>query len=156
MKEIRIYTDGACLGNPGPGGWAAVMRYNEHLRVLSGGMSPTTNNRMEVLAAVCALESLTEPCRVQLFTDSRYLCDAVEKRWLKGWLKNGWLTAAKKPVKNKDLWQRLLPLLDKHHVNLRWVQGHAGDPDNERCDQLAKAAAQAPKLTRDPGYPENA
>lgn len=154
MKDIKISTDGACLGNPGKGGWAAVLRFNQHERELSGGFAPTTNNRMEVLAAIQGLEALTEPCRVQLYTDSRYLRDAVEKNWLGSWQRNGWKTAAKKPVKNKDLWQRLLPLLQKHKVTLHWVQGHAGDPDNERCDELAKAAAQDRNLPPDPGYPE--
>ncbi len=154
MKDIILHTDGACLGNPGPGGWAAVLRYKEHLLELSDGYNPTTNNRMEVLAAVEGLRALNEPCRVQLYTDSRYLRDAVEKNWLKGWQRNGWLTAAKKPVKNQDLWQQLLPLLEKHQVTLHWIQGHAGTPDNERCDVLAKNAAQGKALPKDPGYPE--
>jgi len=154
MKEITIHTDGACLGNPGRGGWAAVLRFNQHELELNGGFAPTTNNRMEVLAAIEGLQILTEPCKVNLYTDSRYLRDAVEKRWLAGWQRNGWQTSQKKPVKNKDLWQRLLPLLEKHDVSLHWVQGHAGNPDNERCDELAKTAAQQRNLPPDPGYPE--
>lgn len=152
MKTITIYTDGSCLGNPGKGGWAAILRFGEHQRELCGGFSPTTNNRMEVLAAIEGLAALTEACRVELYTDSRYLRDAVEKNWLAGWQRNGWLTSAKKPVKNKDLWQRLLPLLETHDVRLHWVRGHAGDPDNERCDELAKNEAQKPGLPRDSGY----
>lgn len=152
MKNIKLSTDGACLGNPGPGGWAAVMRYKDHTLELSGGYAPTTNNRMEVLAAIEGLTALTEPCQIDLYTDSRYLRDAVEKNWLKGWQRNGWKTAAKKPVKNQDLWQRLLPLLEEHDISLHWVQGHAGDPDNERCDELAKAAAMKGSLPKDEGY----
>lgn len=156
MKEIILHTDGACLGNPGPGGWAAVLRFKGHERELSSGFALTTNNRMEVLAAIEGLAALTEPCRVQLYTDSRYLRDAVEKHWLDSWQRNGWKTAGKKPVKNKDLWQRLLPLLQKHELTLHWVRGHAGNPDNERCDQLAREAAQGRDLPKDPGYPEAA
>lgn len=156
MKEIDIHTDGSCLGNPGKGGWAAVLRYKQHERELSGGFAPTTNNRMEVLAAIEGLAALNEPCQVNLYTDSRYLCDAVEKNWLTVWQRNGWVTSQKKPVKNKDLWQRLLPLLQKHQVRLHWVRGHAGNTDNERCDVLAKEAAQARNLPADPGYPPTA
>ncbi len=155
MKEIIVHTDGACLGNPGPGGWAAVLRFNEHERELFGGFALTTNNRMEVLAAIKGLAALTEPCRVQLYTDSRYLQDAVEKKWLAAWQRNGWKTAGKKPVKNKDLWQQLLPMLQQHRVTLHWVRGHAGNPDNERCDLLARTAAQGRDLPPDPGYPED-
>lgn len=152
MSSVLIHTDGACLGNPGPGGWAAVMRYGDKERELSGGYSLTTNNRMELLAAIEALESLTRPCEVALYTDSRYLADAIEKKWLKGWLKNGWKTAAKKPVKNEDLWRRLIPLLEKHTVRFHWLRGHAGHQDNERCDVLARSAAQRTGLPRDPGF----
>ncbi len=154
MKNVTIHTDGACLGNPGPGGWAAVLRHNDVEKELSGGFSQTTNNRMEILAAIAGLEALKQPCRVELYTDSQYLRDAVEKRWLAAWQRNGWQTSAKKPVKNKDLWLRLLPLLQKHQVTFRWVRGHSGNPDNERCDQLARTAAQSPGLEADPGYPK--
>ncbi len=152
MKNVTIHTDGACLGNPGPGGWAAVLRHNDAEKELSGGFALTTNNRMEILAAIEGLEALNQPCRVDLHTDSQYLRDAVEKRWLAAWQRNGWQTSAKKPVKNKDLWLRLLPLLQKHQVSFHWVRGHSGNPDNERCDQLARAAAQQPGLEADSGY----
>ncbi|MCA1946309.1 MAG: ribonuclease HI [Desulfovibrio sp.] len=150
---VIIYTDGSCLGNPGPGGWAAILRWNGHAKELSGGHSPTTNNRMEMLAAIMALESLKRNCTVELFTDSRYLRDGIEKKWLAGWKRRGWLTADKKPVKNQDLWRRLDELLSRHKVTMHWVEGHAGHPENERCDVLAKAAASKRNQPPDPGYP---
>lgn len=153
-KLIHAFTDGSCLGNPGPGGWAAIMRYGVTEKVLTGGYAYTTNNRMEIMAALCALEALKEPCRVILFTDSRYLCDAVEKRWLVSWCKNGWKTAAKKPVKNRDLWERMTPLLARHEVKFHWLEGHAGHPQNERADVLAKEAASRSSLPPDTGFVE--
>ena len=151
-KLVPIFTDGSCLGNPGPGGWAFVLRYGAAEREASGGAKRTTNNRMEVLAAVMALEALREACRVELMTDSRYLRDAVEKGWLVSWRKNGWKTAAKKPVKNRDLWERLGPQLARHSVRMHWVEGHAGHPENERVDTLARAAASSSPLPPDEGF----
>jgi len=143
---VIIHTDGGCIGNPGPGGWAAVLRYRGHEKQLSGRFRQTTNNRMELRAAIAALESLTRPCRVILYTDSSYLRDGITK-WVHGWQRNGWRTSAKEPVKNRDLWQRLLSALDRHDaaggVEWQWTRGHAGDPANERADQLANAAARA-------------
>lgn len=136
MKDVYIATDGACLGNPGPGGWAAILRYGGHERVLVGGEAMTTNNRMEVRAA------LNEPCRVRLVTDSQYLSNAVNKGWLRGWVERDWRGSDKKPVKNVDLWQELLPLLARHEVNFEWVRGHNEHPENERCDVLARAEAE--------------
>lgn len=150
---VTIYTDGSCLGNPGPGGWAAILLWENHRKELAGGLAPTTNNRMELLAAIQALESLQTPCAVNLHTDSRYVRDAIEKKWLAGWKKKGWLTADRKPVKNQDLWNRLDGLLSRHTVRFHWVEGHAGHPENERCDQLARAQAGSRGLARDPGYP---
>ena len=142
MKEVMIATDGACLGNPGPGGWAAILRYGGHERVLVGGEAMTTNNRMEVRAALAALAALNEPCRVRLVTDSQYLSNAVNKGWLRGWVERDWRGSDKKPVKNVDLWQELLPLLARHEVNFEWVRGHNEHPENERCDVLARAEAE--------------
>ncbi len=142
MKEVTIATDGACLGNPGPGGWAAILRYNGHERVLSGGAAMTTNNRMEVQAALEGLAALKAPCRVTVITDSRYLSDAVGKGWLRAWVERGWRGADKKPVKNVDLWQAMLPLLERHEVRFEWVRGHNNHPENERCDALARAEAE--------------
>ena len=153
-KSVTVYSDGSCLGNPGPGGWAAVLLYQGHRREISGGFSLTTNNRMEMMALIKALQSLKHPCHVEAHTDSLYLHHAFSKGWLKSWLKNGWRTAAKKPVKNKDLWLELIPLMERHEVRFHWVKGHSGDPENERCDQLAKQAALTPGLPQDPGYPE--
>jgi len=147
-----VYTDGACLGNPGPGGWAAVLLYKNARKELSGGFSETTNNRMELLAVIKALSAFTRPCTVTLYTDSKYLSDAVTKGWLDRWQENSWKTAAKKPVKNQDLWQRLIPLLDRHQVEFKWVRGHSGNTENERCDVLAKQAAEQPGLPRDQGF----
>jgi len=149
---VNIFTDGACLGNPGPGGWAAVLMTDGASKELSGGFKLTTNNRMEILAAVEGIASLKWPCRVELYTDSKYLRDAVEKNWLGGWQRNGWRTAAKKPVKNQDLWERLIVLLKTHQVTLHWIPGHSGHPQNERCDVLARAAAQAGNLPVDSGF----
>lgn len=149
---ITIHTDGACLGNPGPGGWGAVLQMNEHRKELSGGFRLTTNNRMELLAVIEALSALKQPSKVALFSDSKYFLDAFRQGWIDKWKKNGWLTAAKKPVKNQDLWMKLSPLLDEHDVDLNWVKGHSGDPDNERCDELAKAAASSSGLPADPGF----
>jgi ribonuclease HI len=150
---LVIHTDGACLGNPGPGGYAAVWEADDGPRELSGGRRLTTNNRMELLAAIVALEALAEPAKVVLVTDSRYVHDAIEKRWLAGWQKRGWVNAEKKPVKNQDLWRRLIPLLARHSVSFRWVRGHTGHADNERCDVLAKQAANSRNLPADDGYP---
>ena len=152
MTNVTAYTDGSCLGNPGPGGWGAILIYNDTRKELSGGFRLTTNNRMEILAVIEALNALTRPCSVDLHTDSRYVRDAVEKNWLGSWQRNGWKTAAKKPVKNKDLWLRLLELLGKHKVRLHWVAGHSGQPENERCDDLARGQAQSPGLPPDAGY----
>ncbi|MBV6434406.1 MAG: Ribonuclease HI [Bryobacteraceae bacterium] len=140
MKQIRIITDGSCLGNPGPGGWAAILRYNEHLRELSGGEKQTTNNRMEITAAIKALEALKERCEVEITTDSEYLKNGVT-RWMKNWKRNGWMTSAKKPVLNRDLWEQLDALVARHNVTWKWTKGHASHSDNNRCDELAQAAA---------------
>ena len=136
MKKVTIYTDGACSGNPGPGGWAAVLQYGDKSRELSGGEAQTTNNRMELLAAISALELLKEPCEVDLFTDSQYLCNAVSKGWLKGWKAKGW-KRKEGELKNPDLWQRLDALLTTHTVTFHWVKGHADNECNNRCDALA-------------------
>ena len=139
-SQIEIATDGACKGNPGPGGWGVVLRHGATERELSGGENPTTNNRMELMAAIQGLEALKRPCRVTLSTDSRYVLDGLTK-WIKGWLRNGWKTADRKPVKNADLWQRLLAASEPHRIDWIWVKGHAGHPDNERADKLASDAA---------------
>jgi ribonuclease HI len=136
MKRVDIFTDGACSGNPGPGGWGAVLRSGGHEKELCGGERDTTNNRMELTAAIEALEALTEPCQVTLTTDSTYVRDGIT-RWLANWKKNGWRTAAKKPVKNQELWQKLDRQASRHDVIWKWVKGHSGHPDNERADMLA-------------------
>lgn len=138
-QTVEIWTDGACSGNPGPGGWGAVLVWGDHEKELSGGEAETTNNRMEMMAAIEALNALTRPSRVIVHTDSQYLKDGLTK-WLRGWKRNGWKTAAKKPVKNRDLWQALDEAAARHEVDWRWVKGHAGDEGNERADALARAA----------------
>ena len=138
-QRVEIFTDGACSGNPGPGGWGAVLRYGATEKELSGGETATTNNRMEMMAAIMALEALKRPTAVDLYTDSTYLRDGVMK-WIHGWKRNGWKTAAKKPVKNVDLWQRLEEARAPHDVTWHWVKGHAGHPENERADALARGA----------------
>ncbi|HKX23266.1 MAG TPA: ribonuclease HI [Rhizorhapis sp.] len=140
LSRVEIFTDGACKGNPGPGGWGAVIRYGKHEKELSGGESNTTNNRMELMAAIEALNALTRPCQVILSTDSNYVKDGITK-WIFGWQKNGWKTADRKPVKNADLWQALLEAVRRHQIEWRWVRGHAGHAENERADQLASDAA---------------
>lgn len=136
-KEVTIYTDGACSGNPGPGGWGAILQYRGKEKELSGGESPTTNNRMELLAAISALEALKEPCKVTLYSDSKYVTDAVEKGWARSWRAKGWKKSDKTPAKNPDLWERLLKLLEVHDVKFVWVKGHAENVYNNRCDELA-------------------
>jgi len=138
-KIVEIYTDGACSGNPGPGGWGAILRYDGHERELSGGDSETTNNRMELMAAICALDALKRPSHVKLHTDSKYVLQGATE-WIEGWEKRGWKTADKKPVKNVDLWQKLQDAMKPHKIDWIWVKGHAGHPENERADQLAVAA----------------
>lgn len=152
QKKVVAYTDGSCLGNPGPGGWAALMRCGEHEKELVGGNARTTNNRMEMMAVIAALEALIEPCVVLVVTDSQYVCHAIEKKWLVNWQKKGWKTADKKPVKNRDLWERMVPLLAHHTVRFTWVRGHAGHPENERCDVLAREFAARPGLEPDAGF----
>lgn len=151
-KHVIIYTDGSALGNPGPGGYGAILRYGAHCRELSGGFRRTTNNRMEILAAIEALRALHEPCAVTLHTDSQYLVNAIEKGWVRRWQKNGWRRNAQDMALNVDLWEQLLPLLAHHQVKFVWVRGHVGDPDNERCDELARAAAQQRNLPPDTVY----
>ncbi len=142
LPNVEIATDGACKGNPGPGGWGALIRMGAREKELSGGEPHTTNNRMELMAAIEGLNALTRPCRVTLSTDSRYVMDGLTK-WIHGWRKNGWRTADKKPVKNAELWQALCTAAEPHRVEWVWVKGHAGHPDNERADKLASAAANA-------------
>lgn len=138
-KTVEIFTDGSCIGNPGPGGWAAILRFKKQEKEISGYAPDTTNNRMEMTAVLQALLALKEPCRVILCTDSRYLKDGITS-WIKGWKRNGWKTAAKEPVKNKDLWVALDEAIRRHVIEWKWVKGHAGHPENERCDQLAREA----------------
>ena len=142
MKAVELYTDGSCSGNPGPGGWGAILRYGTHEKELSGGDAHTTNNRMELSAVIAGLEQLKEPCAVTLTSDSKYVCDAIVKGWARSWKKNGWRKSDKSPALNADLWERLLRLLDIHQVKVVWVKGHAGHPENERCDRLAVAETQ--------------
>ncbi len=141
MKQVSIYTDGACRGNPGRGGWGAILVYGTHERELSGGEAMTTNNRMELTAAIEALRALKEPCAVTLTSDSKYLVDAVTQGWARSWAANGWRKSDRSPALNPDLWEALLALLDRHRVTLVWVKGHDGHPYNERCDRLATAFA---------------
>ena len=140
MKSIEVHTDGACLGNPGPGGWGALLRYKGHERELAGGEAHTTNNRMELMAAIMGLEMLSEPCNITLFTDSQYVRQGITE-WMSGWVRRNWKTAGGDPVKNRDLWERLHEATQRHQIDWRWVKGHSGDPDNERVDQLARDAA---------------
>ena len=137
MKEVKIYTDGACSGNPGPGGYCAILEYRGREKCVSGGERHTTNNRMELLAVITALETLKVPCCVTVVSDSKYVVDAVEKGWLDAWQKRGWRKADKSPVLNVELWERLIPQLKMHKVQFDWIKGHAGHPYNERCDAIA-------------------
>ncbi len=154
MKKVIIYTDGSCLGNPGRGGWAAILCLvgSTARRELVGGARLTTNNRMELGGVIAALSALREACEVNLYTDSKYVCDAVEKGWLAGWQKRNWIKSDKKPVLNVDLWKQLLPLLRTHKVTFHWLRGHAGHRENERCDELARAFAAGPDLPEDTGF----
>jgi ribonuclease HI len=140
LKHVHIFTDGACKGNPGPGGWAAVLRLGAHEKELTGGARDTTNNRMELTAVIRALAALTQPCEVTLQTDSRYVIDGITK-WVHGWIKKGWVNSKREPVANEDLWRDLLIVTRKHKITWEWVKGHAGNPENERADRLASAEA---------------
>jgi len=154
MKQVVVHTDGGCKGNPGKGGFGVVMVFGKHRREISAGFRRTTNNRMELLAAISALETLIEPCEVELHSDSRYLIDAIVKKWIDGWKRKGWVTADKRPVKNRDLWERLLIASAPHKVDWRWVKGHAGHAENERCDELANQAVTSQHLLVDTGFIE--
>ncbi|MBY0418351.1 MAG: ribonuclease HI [Pararheinheimera sp.] len=154
-KTVAIYTDGSCLGNPGPGGYGVVLRYQQHQKEMSGGYQQTTNNRMELLAAIVGLESLKLPCDVDLTTDSQYVRLGITQ-WLANWKKNNWKTSQKEPVKNQDLWRRLDAACQGHKVNWHWVKGHAGHPENERCDELARVAATHQATEVDDGFQPSA
>ena len=149
---VTIYSDGACLGNPGRGGYGTVLLFGAHRKELAAGFKRTTNNRMELLGAIVGLESLTRPCQVQLWSDSQYVVHALSKGWLAGWLKRGWRTASKEPVKNRDLWERMLAAIGEHEIDWQWVRGHTGNAENERCDQLAVEAANGAELADDVGF----
>ncbi|PXY96039.1 ribonuclease HI [Frischella perrara] len=153
LKKIEIFTDGSCLGNPGPGGYAAILRYKQNERILSEGYYRTTNNRMELLAAIVALEAVKEKCYITLYSDSQYLKNGIMS-WIFNWKKNGWKTSQKKSVKNADLWRRLDNVATVHQIDWHWVKGHAGHEENERCDIIAKEAANSPSKT-DEGFIEN-
>ncbi len=139
MKQVTLYTDGACSGNPGPGGWGAILEFRGVEKEFSGGEAMTTNNRMELMGVIKGLEALKEPCIVELYSDSKYVIDALTKGWARGWKSRGWVKADKKPALNPDLWERLLELCERHQVNCHWVKGHAENPKNNRCDELAVA-----------------
>ena len=151
MKEVTIYTDGACSGNPGPGGYGIVLIYKKHRKEMSGGFARTTNNRMELLSAIIALETLNESCKVTLYSDSRYLVDAVTENWLWSWRQRNWTKADRTPVKNVDLWERYLKVQEHHKIAMVWVKGHAANAENNRCDELARTAAAREDLPEDPG-----
>ncbi|GAB5378902.1 MAG: ribonuclease HI [Aliiglaciecola sp.] len=151
MKQVQIFTDGSCLGNPGPGGYGAVLVFNQHRKEISQGFKHTTNNRMELLATIEALKTLTEKCDVSLTTDSQYVKNGINQ-WINNWKKNGWRTADKKPVKNVDLWKQLDDAVSKHTISWHWVKGHSGHPENERCDDLAREAANSSNLIVDKGF----
>ena len=148
MKQIKIYADGACSGNPGPGGWGAILMYGEHKKELSGGAAETTNNRMELQGVIAALKALNEACAVDLYTDSQYIVNAVEKGWVYKWQAKGWMRNAKEAAKNPDLWQELLDLMETHNVKFHWVKGHGDNPWNNRCDELAVAESRKFKGAR--------
>ena len=150
QQSVHIYTDGSCLGNPGPGGYGAILIYGKHRKEISEGFTLTTNNRMELLATIEALKLLTKPCQVELTTDSQYVKNGINQ-WIHNWRRNGWRTKDKKPVKNADLWQALDEVIQQHEVNWHWVKGHSGHPENERCDDLARTAAESP-TKEDTGY----
>ncbi len=152
LKSVTIYTDGACIGNPGPGGFGVVLLYNEKRREISGGFRRTTNNRMEIMAAIAGLEVLLFPCRVTIYTDSQYLVNTIMKGWAVRWRANGWMRNREQAAVNADLWERLLNLCERHEVGFEWVKGHAGDTENERCDRLSVKAAEARDLPVDAGY----
>ena len=150
QQSVHIYTDGSCLGNPGPGGYGAILIYGKHRKEISEGFTLTTNNRMELLATIEALKLLTKPCQVELTTDSQYVKNGINQ-WIHNWRRNGWRTKDKKPVKNADLWQALDEVIKQHEVNWHWVKGHSGHPENERCDDLARNAAES-HTKEDTGY----
>jgi ribonuclease HI len=152
MRQVKLYTDGACSHNPGPGGYGVVLIYGPHRKELSGGYRRTTNNRMEIMAAIAGLEALKEPCEVTLVSDSQYLVDSIKKGWAARWQSNGWMRNRKEKAVNPDLWERLLDLCKIHKVTFEWVRGHAGHPENERCDELATSAAQGVHLPADELY----
>ncbi|MBU3826190.1 MAG: ribonuclease HI [Candidatus Anaerobiospirillum merdipullorum] len=151
VKDVNIYSDGSCLSNPGPGGYGVILRYKEHEKELAAGFRLTTNNRMELLAVIVGLTTLKEPCRVTVCTDSQYVKNGITA-WIKAWKKNGWKTSTKAPVKNRDLWQRLDEACQRHELHWTWVKGHAGHAENERCDVLARTAAQGENLAEDSGF----
>ena len=154
MRHVLVYTDGSCLGNPGPGGWGTILQLanTSHRKELCGGYRLTTNNRMEIMAALEGLRALTQPCEVELFSDSQYLCNSIKKGWIFAWRRKGWRRTNGTTVPNTDLWEGLLPLLQCHSVNFHWLRGHAGHPENERCDQIARSVAARENLTMDKGY----
>ena len=149
LKDVTIYTDGACSGNPGPGGYGVVMIFNGHRKEMSGGFKNTTNNRMELMGVVVGLESLKEKCQVVVVSDSKYVVDAVEKGWLKKWRSNGWMRTKSEEAKNADLWKRIWTLMENHEVRFKWVKGHSTNPENEVCDKLAVAETKKPDLPED-------
>ena len=155
MKEVTIYTDGACSGNPGKGGFGVVLNYMGKKKEISKGYRCTTNNRMEIMAALAGLSALKESCKVVLYSDSKYLVDSVNKGWIASWQKNGWKNSKKEKVKNRELFEELIELMNVHEVEYRWVKGHDGHSENERCDYLATSAAKADNLEEDTGYIEN-
>jgi ribonuclease HI len=148
-KAVTLYTDGACTGNPGPGGYGVILQFGKHRRELSGGYAHTTNNRMEMMAVIAGLQALKEPCRVRVVTDSEYVVNAMEKGWARSWKARGWRRRTGEPALNADLWERILDLCQEHQVSFQWVRGHAGHAENERCDRLAVEAAARPDLPRD-------
>jgi ribonuclease HI len=149
MKKVKIYTDGACSGNPGPGGYGTILEFNGRRKELSAGYKKTTNNRMELRAVIAGLEALKEPCRTDVYSDSKYVVDAIGKGWAQRWKQNNWMRNKKEEALNPDLWDKLLSLLEKHSVTMHWVKGHAGHPENERCDRLAVDAASDQNLLDD-------
>lgn len=155
MKKVNIYTDGACSGNPGKGGFGVILEYNGKRKEISKGFRKTTNNRMELMAVICGLSALKEPCEVTVYSDSKYVVDAIVKEWVYTWEEKGWIKSDKKPVQNIDLWEELLFLIEGHDVHFSWVEGHAGHPENERCDRLAVEASQNSATEIDEEYEGN-